>query len=72
KVFAQIASLDRAFFAAIKELRRIQTVDEGACMDLLLDAPLPLDPDQIRRILAAPSEPPAPSVPGAVDPVLRR
>ena len=47
KVFAQIASLDRAFFAAIKELRRIQTVaeeaDEEAYLDLLLDAPLPMD-----------------------------
>ena len=64
KVFSQIASLDRAFFAAIKELRRIQSSAEAA-LDLLLDAPLPVDLSRFHRPPApADLQPPAvPAVP---------
>ena len=65
KVFAQIASLDRAFSHAVKELRRIQSSAESA-LDLLLDAPLPVD-------LARFSQPRPPAVPARdVDPDLRQ
>ncbi|HTS65518.1 MAG TPA: hypothetical protein VMH28_26030 [Candidatus Acidoferrales bacterium] len=71
KVFAQIASLDRAFFAAIKELRRIQTVDEGAYMDLRLDAPLPLDRGEICRLSALSESPSQTLLARDLNPALR-